>query len=1499
MIDVVVFVLSLIVTFSLLASVAAYVAATWVYPSKTESKIVRVSVWTTIIDTFTSAAGTPLGAVTTFLAYFATNVAALLMLVLCFYVSVNMTGSESVFLTDFDGTYLDLKKTLFDGLLNPVIAGVNVVFTSVLPLTNYLTSNISIMVQATLKVLGSSAQDPFVIFRAIAAVPNIFKELIKAFGGLVSQQDGGSIRSNEFNMEPAIQVLQKDVFAAIANQADFACKSVTPVVIVARDIMTSPRLRCTIDRLVNTLVHGVQGLVDLVDGSEKMPFKKHFNALRGAANCFGALLDEVIESVINLMALPALNFLNVKLPGPSLGSAIGRGLAAAVSVLEIIVGGVAEIRSFDSYQKLYIALGSNPFRREAHLAVLNTAAGLDQFLELMHSGTIGKKAYLRCDYWGYNFFADENVMASIPQVCICHTGGCGKGTCVSTGVCECQAGYHHAIPGAQVSMCVPRCTDDDSCIAGRCITDTGYCACKESAVYDLSKGTCNNDKTQVADNNRHDADPEQIPKESWANSKCRGLLTHQMDRPLPCTVQAAGLTILGTLVVGYEFVIDVIFNEILDNTMNIVTRLPRLAQTYDGVWYPRFDSVSCTYRRDKSATYDRTMLRANCRCDPPGENEDSSNYDPYCARPTLNANVYANMDRFAFYAGRNLPIQGVSQLQYVFVGGTGAQFGFLSDTVGAWASASARSMTESWRVKTHIIAGLFTFVESTGAAVMFSGRNLLQKPNNCDWGIEFNGPVSPKYTGPTTKEFFQNKTAEFPLWNPCKKNVHCTAAVRSRISILTKADVQWSKNNDNYIVHLNRMHETQVVYERNLETHEGHGATCSRREYTSNAPFCDTTNDSNECMCNPLFELTEKCLCIAFYPQKQAYSANMSGSYKSTFMAAFYGSSMPWCHSMLLEWSNFNEMSTSVGLQNIWSRMAMGNPFADEIKSDCFDESQTYNISPYSLLTRLFQPNPEGEGFVAVGNNMIPPRDLAICQALRRSKEIRWYKDNKDNIGVTFASHGRCFAKNHKEDRCLEGGYDLRQLALLGFPNPYLPQQPLLCYQTAVFEGATVGDVSVGKLVPPIRTELVTQAITTGRFNGNQQDFCEAALAGTLTSQDLPGIRQSLFGGWINVSEYRKKLEGFKIGQGIALLHPITCGQVARSESLVFQPCRMSCETSSGIDMCWCKNIVHNDFRCNIGNMQREFKWNAINRARRDTTNKISILGMIPNGIVIDNIRSLCDEDRYHGHKVAIAVDAILSPTLDGRWGAAQDLRVKLARVLFNIYEYTNNVETYKAQAKLSLITSLVANAISSALGDTSKRCASGRNMCRTCKEHVECYANPSDKTYCYPDKQCPKEKCCKYGVKDSLEFDTRIWIGAKVYYLDIEATVLGISPTPVPTVATVLMPGSAPVPAPITYDIKFANNTRALGVAAQQLGVKRTKKTYPLAWPLRYFTPDCSENMWTISVLNKPGLCYSKNYNCQELSHCTPPVCAQEKAGCSSVLTDAGKMWAQDKTSE
>jgi hypothetical protein len=257
--------------------------------------------------------------------------------------------------------------------------------------------------------------------------------------------------------------------------------------------------------------------------------------------------------------------------------------------------------------------------------------------------------------------------------------------------------------------------------AGTCQLDSGYCRCYLPAVYDLRSGLCAKNSTVPA-SFRNDDDLDQDPKPTWGDARCLALLTHELDRPLPCTVQAAALTTLGTLVVGWEFVIDILFNA--DDVTDFFNRLPRLAQTYDGVWYPRFQSVSCTYRRDEAFAFDRSMLPDNCRCEIP-TGHDASGYDPYCGRPTLNANVYANMDRFAFYAGRNLPFKGVAQLQYVFVGGTGSQRGFLADTLGAWATASARSATEFWRVLTHTMSGMVTYVLSTAAAVSFRGRNLL------------------------------------------------------------------------------------------------------------------------------------------------------------------------------------------------------------------------------------------------------------------------------------------------------------------------------------------------------------------------------------------------------------------------------------------------------------------------------------------------------------------------------------------------------------------------------------------------------------------------------------------------------------------------------------------------------------------------------------------------------------------------------------------------------
>jgi hypothetical protein len=1450
MIDVVVFAVAMLVTLSLLGSIASYVVASWVYPSKAASQIVRPSVMAAGTGALQTAIGSPLSVGTTTLAYVATNVSAAAMLVLCLYISLNMTGSESVFLADFEGTYLALKGSLFDGLLNPVIGLVNIGVTAVLPVTNYLSYLGRITINATLKVLSSSAQDPFVIFRAILAIPKAILQLVLAFAAFVSKgSDGGTFLTNEFSVAPAIRVLQDDVFAVIANQADFACQALTPVVVVARDIMISPHFRDAVDRGVNAIVHNLQGIARIAT-TQKVDFTAGFAAVRDAANSFGLLLDQVLESVLNLVALPRNApsgiFQQIKLPGPSLGSAVGRGISATANLVEMAVG-VAAISTGAAFESgtLYRALDSTSFRREAHLAVLSAAAGLDHMQELVYTGSVGRKSILRCDYWGYNFFADENVMETIPESCMCQGNMCGKGgTCVSTGVCECLPGYHHVINGSLASRCVPTChrregTNAVRCgkafgnmtqgSAGTCQLDSGYCRCHLPAVYDLRSGLCAQNSTVPA-SFRNDDDLDQNPKPTWGDARCLALLAHELDRPLPCTVQAAGLTALGTLVVGWEFAIDVLFNA--DGVTDFFNRLPRLAQTYDGVWYPRFQSVSCTYRRDEAFAFDRSMLPDNCRCEIP-TGHDASGYDPYCGRPTLNANVYANMDRFAFYAGRNLPFKGVAQLQYVFVGGTGSQRGFLVDTLGAWATASARSATEFWRVLTHTMSGMVTYVLSTAAAVSFRGRNLLQKPNNCDWGLEFDGPVRPKYTAVTTEEVFEAQVIAFKEWKPCDS--YCTKEMQERYALILLSDLDWAAGTAAVLRDLNRMHEARVIHARNLQTHDGHDATCARREYTSNAGFCETSNDDNTCMCNPLLAPADKCLCIAFYPQKQAYAANMTGSYKSTFMASFYGTSMPWCHSMFLEWRNFNQMSMSVGMQNMWARMVMANPFADEIKSDCFDESETYNISPYSLLTRLFQPDPEGEGYIAVGNNMISPQDLAICQALRRSKEIRWYKKNEDNIGVTFASHGRCFAKNHKEDECIEGGYDLRELALRGFPNPYKTGQDLMCYQDATFVGVTI-DLSIigissssGSLQPPVPVDLIAQVIDGPIYKGDQAKFCKVALAGGLTAADGFGGYEGKLGGWTDVPAYRERLEGFKIGQGIALLHPITCGPVARSESLVFQPCRMSCETSSGADMCWCKNIVHHDFRCNIANMQREFKWNAINSARQASTNRISILGMIPNGVIKDDVLSLCDRDRFWGHNIAIAADLLTGgPAVSG----ARNVRVKIARALFNIHEYTSGAQDYVDAAMNSLAHTLVSGAISSALGDTSMRCASGRNMCRSCKKHKECWANPSEPSYCYPPGECPTAECCTSG-----------WLG--------------------------------------TIENGWPRT------------IQKTHWYGPALF--EYYTPDCFKNLWVVPAPN--GKCYSKRKRCQDRGMCTPPVCAPETVACTSVASDAGKIWAQQTT--
>lgn len=1376
MLDTLTFIVTLVFVTAILAGATALILINFKFNRNPRALQMQAPLTLNAVSTANGAIGVATAGPLAVYSYSMTHIAATLLLIACIVLHVEMDGREDRVLNSVAPVYLDVNAVWMKAFIDPFVGLGTVLYGAFAPAVNTAVMVVRELLYATIKVLGSSAVNPFHIFKAFMSLPGAYAKLGTAFVNLFDTAQNTSWIDNTFDVQPAIQAVQTDFIEVIAKQTQFLCRAMIPPVAVATDVMTSPYLRGLIDSAVNTVIRLIQVWVRVA-----MPQHYSFDArplfqqLRAVAVMAGGVLDDLLQAALNFGFMHINAIGKVNLPRPAAGTAIGRGVAAFISLAEVPTNIVAAALQ---QEDLYEASSAAHAVKQAHLATLNFAAGIDTIKTLVYTGNIGKQTKLDCNYYGYNFFADANIEGSIPETCVCEHGKCGNGDCNDEGACECNPGYHHVIPGARTSICVKTCqkagqdfidAEPDltaqatglpaaQCgpplgaefnAAGQCMP-TGYCRCiEQGAVIDLTTGTCRN-ATLVQDS--YD-DADQMPKEEWGEDRCVALTTHDIGPPAECAVQSVLLAGIGAVYTGYEF-----FRELIFRFPTRFEHFDLMLQTFDGMWYPRMDSVSCEYRRDHSAAYDRTILPSNCMCDPPDyDDTELDGYDPYCARPTLNANVYSHMDAFAFYAGRKLPVKQLARVNYIFMGGTGSQFGFLSDTLGVYTTTAARSAVESLRILTHLISGTLTYILSVGSLVAggFQGKiNMLQMPTNCDWGIPFDGPVPPKYTA-------ENWTAGQAVYDAVKATCavqHCSSRLHDRIAaieaMLPPQDGQRTAKQGAAL--LNQMHTAAVIHARNNEPSL---VQCKTRSYSSSYGKCRTTNANNKCICNPELPIdaTMQCRCMAMYPFIEAHSQDMQAYFTSDYLAKYYSQDIPWCYSMLLEHKYFYQLSSSIAVQNIFARFASSSPLSDKIDSQCYSGNRTYQVSTTSALTRLFQPNPSSTGYAFVGGYGGSIGNTTICQTLKKLGEIRWIKDN-DHGGVDFASPGACFSKNYPQDGCIEGARPLRILAVRGFENPYI-KKPLLCYQVPNIPSGRFSTQERDTLQYIVPVQEIADVIT-GYFASNYTKFCEVALARQLTAEmgfaNVANANQA----WVDITAYQEKLKGYTIETDTVRLHPKTCGFMTQNDNLVFQPCRYMCHTPGGFDTCWCNVTVHHDVRCNMGENYRKSAWKGIDMDRQMTTSIVSLLAMIPEGIRKDNVPVMCERFRAKGSEIAI-VASMLTMWSDG--AIADEVRERVARALFTVWEITQLSSSKMASTVTAKASKLFGDMKLPKMGDGSlktmakksmifdilrsifpanlqaKACRFGDNACKSCTEEEDCQTRGSI-FYCYAKGECPQD---------------------------------------------------------------------------------------------------------------------------------------------------------------
>lgn len=1320
MLDVVAFVLCVLIAAALLAGVTTFTVTAVTFSSNKQSKNVQNNNIQALAATTNTTVELVLAGPLACLSFVANNIFTTALLALSLYFSFYMYGNESQFFQDITPVYHKINNLWMNGFIEPALALLSVMYGAVVPISNTVITILSETLFATVKVLGDTAEDPFDIIRALLVGPKAAGKIAYAINDIFAKNDTHSWLVNTFDTTPAIQIIQEEWIAKVGSLAHVLCSAMAPAVAITVDVLKSEHLRNTLDGFANLPLRSIQIVAKLVAPNfNKLEYLPLLNELKRIALQGGAVVDDVIEATLRLgyfpLQLGGLPDMDIHIPRPSLGGSVGR---LAVAVLEAYYIPLKMMTAALEGKSMYDATDISVPVKHAHLAIEQGVAAAHTFTNLVYQGKLGNDTRLECKYYAYNFFESENVMDSVPDACFCKSRAhCGfRGACVN-GLCQCDPGFVNVIPPTEHYQhapfkCVRKCDSDAMCgtyddqILGRCRQD-GRCDCHaqgKGAVYDLDDGLC---KINIQGTRFHN-DPVQNVSSSWADGRCDGAKEAKLDPPAECAVQSMAQAGLGVVYTGWQ-----LFRELVFNFNDVINNLDQYLQTFDGKWHSRLYPVSCLTRTEQACS----CLAHDSRFD-----TELTDYNPFCSQPTLNENVYNHLDAFAFFAGHKLPFESTKRLHYVFIGGTGTQWGFMADTIGVYVTTMARKAVERLRVATRIIAGVITYTRDVSLlmANMKQENNLLRLPQNCNWGF-------------TTD------------------------------------------------------------------------SECNEQQYRPNMMECTATNELEGCTCNPMlpYQMGYKCSCIAIFPFLKYKQQQWDEAYKSKYFAQFYQQHVPWCNSMLLEFSYFWEMSTSIAVQNVLARFANnnGNPLASELDSQCFDNTKTYKIATTSALTRLFQPNPSGTAFVFTGALASAPLpNIQECEQLSKLKQIR-FKTNLPEKTFTcetegcnalqssFLSPAVCFSG--PEDtrttatwtktwqgvsyKCLDGPYELRELAMSNYmlqPSAHPINSQLLCYKLGM-RGRPYADPE---------------------FRNNHTAFCQKI--------------QFQNGPWVNITQHKQLTQGYKPQFMMHELHPQTCGAFLLNDNLRFQPCRHTCHTAGGTDTCWCNVTVHHDIRCNLGNMYRQMQWASVEKDRQKTTAILSLFALMKEGIQADNARLMCDRYHAEGSQAAI-IASLLTLNKDGK--LARKIRESVAKVIFAFWESSivsgqslndaarsvyHSVKSKRKTAGDDLVPGSVEQLTSpgttlfdnfNALGTTSmnsmamqsilndaihnvlsenehvKICENGPNVCKPCSADEQCQRNftktcqlqratnqPLDPacndrhtkwdTYCFPQGQCPQD---------------------------------------------------------------------------------------------------------------------------------------------------------------
>lgn len=908
----------------------------------------------------------------------ANNIASVFLLALCIYAHITMNQNEGQFLENTNSVYKEFNDVFTYAIVTPIMAVVGVIYGATVPLINFVVIPIQESLWGAILAL-QECQDPLDFINALVSVPITLGKLAASVVKLFDT-DGGttSWMLNSFELTTVIRYFQVHVVQPIIENAECLCEVMSPTVVALGRIITSADVAEGIHATVNTVWRFLQVPIRFAAPQyHVLDFSPVFTELRDLGYSAGNVLDDFLQAYLTIATQSTTEIL----PRPSLGMAVGRLWSGAWSAVELPLSMVAAAVGHESMYKA--ADASNVFDN-LYLSVLAAAGGANVMGELFTTGSVGTKAVLTCNSYDFDFYETHDIR--YPTECVCIPGTCGMGMCsADRKSCTCRDNAVHAVPGDPRSKCVPSCLaqrsllecnepfDSKTVFYGIC-QESGQCQCTGGAKLDVRTGRCS----------------ENVPDQYQTTSSkpnCQSVQT--TGPPLPCAIQSLAMGVVGFAYVFYEFTRETLLllparNTLWDNM-----------KKYDGVWYSRFDSVTCEYRKNFKDDY--SIHTSNCRCNvEPGDEKRLENFDPWCSQPTLNANVYNHFDALAFYAGYGFEVNGY----LLFTGGMGTYSTFLSDSFGLAATTMARSIVEWTRVASHMTAGFISYASSMMSAMsgnILESSNLLQKPLNCDWGPPFDGPLKPEYAS-SQPEFYDNEHSKYlHLRSLCRSKNKCSATVTSAVA-------NWPRQQSTFLRYvpetqvklLNAMHDAYVIQE------ERESNTCNDRTHTWGTKKCEGHNNKAGCYCNVAYEWQENflCSCVAFYPETDV--AN-SDTRKSNLYQ-----NMPWCHSMMLEWGYYRVLELSVAFQNFFARLDSSNPVSVKLDSPCYDTNNNYVLSQLHSVVKAFQPSPKTDGsFNFIGNQRTKLDNQTICKSLSAADEGKPQWINFKNGKAEFPMQGQ------------------------------------------------------------------------------------------------------------------------------------------------------------------------------------------------------------------------------------------------------------------------------------------------------------------------------------------------------------------------------------------------------------------------------------------------------------------------------------------------------------